>query len=139
VNVYTQSTGDWFRDGQFIARGYSGHDADGVQGKNNPSEEAHRSHGPIPRGLWKIAEDPAPSSEQGPHGPFVMHLYPLPGTETFGRSGFLIHGDMADPRLAGTASLGCIILPREVRESIWASGDRMLSVIASPGDTPPIC
>jgi hypothetical protein len=45
----------------------------------------------------------------------------------FGRSGFLIHGDsIIRP---GTASRGCIILAREIREQIAASGDADLEVV----------
>jgi hypothetical protein len=52
---------------------------------------------------------------------------PDPGTETFGRGEFRIHGDsIAHP---GTASHGCIILPRAVRDAIWRSGDRALEVV----------
>jgi hypothetical protein len=46
----------------------------------------------------------------------------------FGRSGFLMHGD--NIRLPGTASEGCIILPRDLREAIWNSADHTLEVIA---------
>ena len=60
-------------------------------------------------------------------GPFTLVLAPAPGTETHGRSAFRIHGDSI--RLPGTASHGCIILPRPVREAIWASGDRDLEVV----------
>ncbi|HYE46677.1 MAG TPA: hypothetical protein VEA44_12995, partial [Caulobacter sp.] len=47
--------------------------------------------------------------------------------EATGRSAFRIHGDSV--RAPGTASKGCIILPRAVREAIWRSGDRDLEVV----------
>lgn len=40
---------------------------------------------------------------------------------------FRIHGDSI--RAPGTASHGCIILPRAIRDRIWASGDRALQVV----------
>jgi hypothetical protein len=53
-----------------------------------------------------------------------MDLAPAVGTDTFGRSAFLIHGD----NLTHTASHGCIILRREVRVQINQSTDRELIV-----------
>jgi len=46
---------------------------------------------------------------------------------TFGRDGFLIHGDSV--RHPGDASEGCIILPRRFRERIWTSEDTDLEVV----------
>ena len=62
------------------------------------------------------------------HGPCVLRLEPSAQTDTRGRSGFLIHGDSKTQ--PGTASHGCIILPRVVREQVWQSGDRDLEVLA---------
>lgn len=79
--------------------------------------------GPIPKGIYDIG---APNHTTS-HGPFVMALSPAAGTDTFGRSGFLIHGDaIADP---GTASHGCIILARDLRDRISASGDGQIEVV----------
>ena len=101
-------------------RGYSG----AARGKNNPAMQAAVGTGPIPQGRWTIAErHDSPNT-----GPCTLMLLPEPGTATFGRSEFRIHGDnIAHP---GTASHGCIVLPRTVRDAIWASGDRALEVIA---------
>ena len=126
---YHQGTGQLWRyltlglgaGSLFASGGYSG----SGEGKNNPAFQQVHNVGPIPQGLWRIA-----SLTEGPtaHGPYVLHLAPCEGTNTFGRDGFLIHGDsLAFP---GTASQGCIIFPRHVRESIWSSGDRSLRVIA---------
>ena len=60
-------------------------------------------------------------------GPFTILLEPAPGTDTLGRSAFRIHGDSV--RAPGTASHGCIILPRAIRDHIWRSGDRDLEVV----------
>jgi hypothetical protein len=46
----------------------------------------------------------------------------------YGRSAFLIHGDnFQNDR---SASSGCIILPRTVRETVWDRGDHLLTVLA---------
>ncbi len=99
--------------------GWSGHDL----GRNNPSLESHPSLGPIPRGEYEIG----PAQDSPTHGPIAMRLTPSPGTQTFGRGGFLIHGaSLLNP---SESSLGCVILPRQVREEISASEDRVLEVV----------
>jgi hypothetical protein len=80
--------------------------------------------GPIPQGDWIIEGPPINTAK---HGPFVLTLTPSPGTDTLKRSGFLIHGDAI--QASGTASKGCIIMGRTVREQIWDSGDRDLEVV----------
>ena len=113
-------------DGRVEARGYSGKG----RGINNPALQAMRAVGPIPRGLWRIG---APRTSQRT-GPFVMDLFPIDATpadtvhDATGRSAFQIHGDRVSgpPR---SASSGCIILPRAVREAIWRSGVRVIEVV----------
>ena len=62
------------------------------------------------------------------HGPFVLPLQPDAGNQMFGRTGFLIHGDsVVEP---GTASRGCIILSRAMRNDIALSGDKSLRVMS---------
>lgn len=99
---------------------YSGYQ----EGKNNPSQQNVPDVGPVPQGLWTISGPPVETAE---HGPYVLTLTPEHGTDTFGRSGFLIHGDSVQH--PGEASRGCVIVPRNIRESIWLSGDRLLTVI----------
>lgn len=119
--IYQQSTGKLCRDCDYLATGYSGH---GV-GKNNPAYQQVHDVGPIPQGMWRIA---SLTIEHTAHGPYVLTLEPAPDTKTFGRSGFLMHGDsILHP---GEASLGCIIMPRAIREEVWQSGDTQLSVVA---------
>lgn len=117
--IWDQSAGELRRAGK-VWRGYSG----AARGLNNPALQAARGVGPIPQGRWTIAgRHDSPNT-----GPCTLTLCPDPGTATFGRSAFRIHGDsLAHP---GTASHGCIILPRAVRDAIWASGDRILQVVA---------
>jgi hypothetical protein len=119
--TYAQKTGDLQQDGKHVSTGYSG----ASEGKNNPAMENVHNVGPIPRGDWTIAGPPVDSKD---HGPYVLKLNPAPSTETHGRSGFLMHGDSkAHP---GSASHGCVILPRTAREEVWQSGDRDLEVVA---------
>jgi hypothetical protein len=116
---WDQSAGELSHNGVVIARGYSGKGA----AKNDPAMEHVRATGPIPRGRWKIGA-PWTSSRTGP---YVMSLSPI-GHDARGRSAFQIHGDST--RAPGTASSGCIILARPVRERIWKSGDHELEVVA---------
>ncbi len=117
--IYEQKTGRLVHEGRIVAVGYSGHEL----GKNNPEAQAVHGVGPIPCGDWEIHGPPFQHETAGPH---VLRLQPAPDTQTFGRSGFLIHGDAVDA--PGTASHGCIILPRAIRDAIWDSGDRYLTV-----------
>jgi hypothetical protein len=122
--VYEQATGRLFlSDGtyyDYIATGYSGSDRDG--GKNNPDKQCEQDIGPLPRGTYTIGHPrPGPS-------PFSLPLTPDPSNNMCGRGDFLIHGDsIAAP---GTASHGCIIMGRPVRERIASSGCDQLSVVA---------
>jgi Protein of unknown function (DUF2778) len=119
--TYAQKTGELQQDGKHVATGYSGADA----GKNNPAMESVHDVGPIPQGDWTIAGPPANTPD---HGPFVLRLEPAAATNTFGRSGFLMHGDSIES--PGCASHGCVIMPRPVREQVWNSGDTDLEVVA---------
>jgi len=120
---YEQKSGKFINPtGSSVCIGYSGNGA----GLNNPAMQQVHKVGPIPQGMYSIGtffDDPE-------KGPIVAHLTPLPGsgTDTFGRDGFMIHGDN---RAANhSASEGCIILPHPIRESIMASSDRVLEVTA---------
>ena len=119
--TYTQKTGELLLNGRPVGSGYSGFD----DGKNNPDMQGVANSGPIPQGDWTIVGPPANTPE---HGPFVLRLEPAGGTNTFGRAGFLMHGDsIPNP---GCASHGCIIMPRNIREQVWQSGDTSLEVVA---------
>lgn len=113
---WVQAEGALYRDGKRVAVGYSGRG----EGRNNPALQHVRATGPIPAGRYRIAK-PRTSSQTGP---FVLDLTPI-GHDALGRSAFQIHGDNA----TGTASSGCIILPRAVRESIAASGLGEMEVV----------
>lgn len=117
--IYNQSNGTFSRDGELTGEGYSGFGA----GKNNPALQDQRDVGPIPQGIYEIG----PPHDTTTHGPHVMSLTPADGTDTFGRGGFLIHGDSKEH--PGAASHGCIILPPDLRSKISASGDSQLQVV----------
>ena len=126
--TYSQKTGELQQDGQHVATGYSG----AGEGKNNPEMQSVRNVGPIPQGDWTIMGPPVNTAE---HGPYVLRLTPKDDTETFGRDGFLVHGDSKNT--PGSASHGCVIMPRSVREQVWNSGDRELQVVAEiPASNP---
>jgi len=117
--IYKQSTGELFRDDQRIASGYSG----AAEGKNNPAMQEVHDKGPIPTGTYEIGTP----RDTDTHGPHVMPLTPMAGTNTFNRDGFLIHGD--SKAAPGTASHGCIILGKDIRDMISSSGDSQLQVV----------
>jgi len=116
--TYEQRTGTLTNpEGRVVASdGYSG----AGQGRNNPAMEREPNVGPIPRGSYQIRG----ARHSVRTGPVSMDLSPNVGTSTFGRSAFLIHGDNS----THTASHGCIILRRDVREDINRSTDRELVV-----------
>lgn len=118
--LYVQASGELYAgDGELVAVGYAG----SGQGKNNPGMQTVHNVGPIPCGRYTI-EAPIHTVT---HGPYVLGLSPARRNAMFGRSAFLLHGDsVVHP---GTASEGCIILPRVVRERVWTSGDHQLLVI----------
>jgi hypothetical protein len=120
--TFEQSTGRLYRnDGELAATGYSGRG----EYKNEPSAEHIADWGPIPDGAY-IMDTPVDTKT---HGPFVLWLFPRPTNDMHGRSGFGIHGDSV--LLPGTASEGCVILPRATREAMWNSGDHVLKVVAT--------
>jgi Protein of unknown function (DUF2778) len=114
--TYSQSTGQLTRNGQNVATGYSGTG----HGRNNPDLESQRNVGPIPRGRYTIG----PPQDTRTHGPHVLELTP-DGHNALGRAGFLIHGD----NTRHDASLGCVVLPRDIRDQISNSGDNQLEVV----------
>lgn len=118
--IYEQATGN-FTDpsGTLQGKGYSGQPPH----RNDPDSQFVREVGPIPRGKWQGVE----LIPQSSHGPFAIRLEPYAETETFGRAGFLMHGDSIPH--PGYASEGCIIQSRDVRELFWASLDHDIEVV----------
>jgi hypothetical protein len=117
--TYEVPTGSFGHNGVLIGRGYSGCG----EGLNNVAYEQDKDVGPIPRGQWMIGDF---FDDDGGKGPVVAHLTPFAETDTLNRDGFMIHGD--NEAMDHTASHGCIILDRAVRDQITASFDRVLVV-----------
>ena len=116
------SNGEVRKDGILVGSFYSGHGA----GKNNPALENVHEFGPIPRGSWTIA---GPPFDHADHGPYCLRLEPEKETVTFGRTGFLWHGDSVQH--PGEASKGCMISLYIVRMRVHQSGDTRLEVIST--------
>ena len=122
--TYRIGTGDLFHDGARIGRGYSGHPP--YVNDARPEAWSRKDEGPIPPGAWTFVGAPYNS---GQLGPFVLALEARPGTNTYGRCAFRVHGDKVGSVGEMLASHGCIILPRSVREVIWSSNDPDLLVV----------
>jgi RHS repeat-associated protein len=122
---YCQATGRLYYNnittGQrtFTGTGYSGC---GV-GLNNSSMQGVGDVGPIPQGYWTIG----PMRNSIRTGPHVLDLIPKPETDLFGRdNSFQIHGNnTCDDQ---SASRGCIVLDRAIRDAIAQSCDDLLWV-----------
>lgn len=121
--VYSQDRGIlWLRNGDQTERygvGYSGH----PPFVNDTGAEALAARGPIPRGAYRMV---------GPFdhvrlGPCVFYLDPMKGTDMHGRSGFFIHGDNEYGNRS--ASHGCIVLARAIREKLQVAKPRKLVVV----------
>jgi hypothetical protein len=118
--TYRLASGFLSRDGdKTLYKGYSGH----PPYVNDPLAVQRQGEGPIPPGGYTIGEP----HQTATHGPFVLRLTPDPANQMHGRDGFLIHGDSTTA--PGTASHGCVILPRGAREAVWTSGDHNLMVV----------
>ena len=126
--IYDQKTGLLSHvspDGNvdLVGVGYSGF------GKwhNDPTMQGVKNEGPIPQGGWHIGpqELVVTSANHALRG--ALPLSPLPGTNTFGRTGFLIHGDNQYQNL--TASQGCVIMGSGMRDEVGQSPDRTLMVV----------
>ena len=118
---YAITTGRWSRDnGVIVAEGWSGRG----EGKNNPAMvdvhgvDMDHPAGPLPPGMyqvgpWATTRDEATACGYPAHlGLLIARLTQIEG-ETYGRSGFFIHG----PSMAnyGEESLGCTVVPHDPR------------------------
>ena len=101
------------------ARGYAGNG----QCKNNPDCEHQRNKGPLPIGRYRVVSIDHPRFAEP-----VFRLLQLEGP-TYGRGGFLIHGDSR--KTPGQASQGCIVLGYADRVAIAEYDVAELEVCAS--------
>ena len=117
--TYSQGLGVLSCKDGFLVTGYAGFET----GKNNPAMDNVKNIGPLPRGVYRIVPEPF---DHAKCGKYCIRLTPEPANVMHGRSGFLIHGDNGK----GTASNGCIILPRHARESIVREKYTEIEVVA---------
>lgn len=135
--TYCQSTGDMLLDGAFLGRGGSGTLGDGF---NDATKEGICGVGPIPAGMWQVV---GPAFDSPTHGPCCLRLVPQPGTNTYGRSEFLIHSPKVPPAPPWDGSNGCILQLHPVRSAIAAmvgpgtAGVMDLKVVAGPQTSTP--
>ena len=87
----------------FIA--YSGSGAE----RDDPHATASKGSGPIPVGIYRALD----ARKHPTLGDVAIPLEPHPSTETYGRSGFYVHGD--NGRGDFSASRGCIVVQRSAR------------------------
>lgn len=110
--IYDQSKGIiWHREGDQttrLGRGYAGH----PPFVNDTASERLVAKGPIPRGRYRVHRP----FDHVRLGPLCFFLEPRKETDMHGRSGFFIHGDNEFGNQ--TASFGCIVLPRSVRQKL---------------------
>jgi hypothetical protein len=118
--TYEQSTGNMIDpDGSVVATGYAGGNCgQNPEGKNNPEMQGVKSIGPLPEGWYDLGEP----VEHSHLGAYAIPLIPDPANDMLGRGDFYLHGDTTP---SGNASEGCIIMPRAIRESVKASGERL--------------
>lgn len=119
---FSQSTGKITHvnsngDSTNVGTGYAGHG----DGRNNPAMQDVPNVGPIPQGTYNIG----PGHYSPNTGPNTMNLTPDPGTDTFGRDLFRIHGNNS----TNDASHGCVIANPNIRNQINNSSDRVLRVV----------
>jgi RHS repeat-associated protein len=122
--VYNQTTGeishvDSSGNTTTLGHGYSGNG----EGWNNPDYQYHENVGPIPEGTYDIGSQRTSANT----GPAVMDLTPRSGTFTNGRTDFQIHGDNGLNN--NSASQGCIVGSRKLRDAIANTGDTELEVV----------
>jgi hypothetical protein len=116
--VYSSGTGRMYKDDNYVWTGYSGHGS----GLNNPVYENTPFVGPIPRGSFTFG-----MPENHPKlGDWAIPIIPDPGTNTFGRGGFYLHGDNSEHD--ETASEGCIVRSPKSDRMLFAEGDKLTVV-----------
>jgi hypothetical protein len=111
--------------GKLVASGYAGGNCGkNPEGINNPLMCSVHNIGPLPPGLYTFGKlwEPHPKV-----GQYAFELIPDPKNVMFGRADFFCHGDTLKPRCA---SEGCIIMPRNIRELMYASTVRTIQVVA---------
>lgn len=117
--IYKQSTGELFKDGKLIEKGYSG----ALTNKNNPDREQVRGMGPIPRGTWKIG---GTGTSKGPLTITLIHISGNSYSRDMGT--FRMHGEKVHG-VPGFASEGCIIMHPSTRLQVSKDRGAYLEVV----------
>lgn len=119
--IYSQSSGEISNSSDLIGTGWAGRG----DCKNQPTMQDQKCEGPLPRGLYTLGA----WEDQHPHlGPMVTHLSPDLENEMFGRDGFFIHGPSMGANY-GQESMGCIVLPHDIRLKVKDTGEVRLQVV----------
>jgi len=124
--IYVQRTGEIFQvDYKGIKiPGTGGFGYSGALGHvNNPESQNIAFKGPLPQGTYLIGQ----AFDSQLRGPKAIPLTPSSDTNTYGRNAFLIHGDNSKGNQS--ASEGCIIQGRAIRDQIINSNDKILRVV----------
>jgi hypothetical protein len=100
---------------------YSGNGTD----KNKINFVNVPNKGAIPPGTYTIVGKRKDEPGRKSLGADSLVLRPKASNKMYGRSHFLIHGGNGK----GTASDGCIVTLKSIREKIWASSIRTLEVV----------
>ncbi|MHB8440420.1 MAG: tlde1 domain-containing protein [Acidimicrobiales bacterium] len=122
-------------DGTLLGTGYAGN-GDAI---NDPTQCDQHAHGPLPVGFYALG-----TPIDRPHtGLFSIPLTPDASNQMHGRSAFYVHGGLSgepdtSPTMDNiplsptvrTASDGCIVTARSVREAVAADIDQRLNVVA---------
>ena len=124
--TYQQSSGKLTApDGTIEGIGYAGGNCGkNPEGVNNCEMETASCVGPLPVGMYTFGVP----QDNPKLGPFAIPLQPDQSNVMYGRGGFFCHGDTS--AMNHSASEGCIIMARSIRESMWASSDHDLQVVA---------
>jgi hypothetical protein len=119
--TYSQSQGTLVaEDGKLLGTGFAGIG----EGINNPQMQAVKNVGPLPVGFYRMA----PPCASVLLGAYAIRLDPNPANKMYGRAGFYMHGECIQHPLS--SSHGCIVMPLSTREAAFASGDRVIEVVA---------
>jgi hypothetical protein len=127
---YSQSTGNLTDDnGKHICTGFAGNDSrpgvnpNHIHGFDNPDAESIHGIGPLPKGKYTVGT----WGDHPPLGPMSAPLTQIEG-ETYGRSGFFIHGGAALDVF--NSSEGCVVLHRDDRETVMNMKPDTITVTA---------
>ena len=116
-----------------VSPGGSGQYSGQNLGLNNPANQSvpgtgpDSNGGPLPQGTYTIDLQQNNITNSGKTLSASMKLTPDPNNQMYERAGFLIHGDNRDGDQS--ASEGCPVVSRYMRNKIGSSGDPLLKVI----------